>query len=84
VLKVEERNEKALYRRAQAHLALQELAAAAADAAAAAAAAPRSAAARALQARVAAARRRYDRTQRQRLAKFFRDQKEKGLALCDH
>ncbi|CAG9571630.1 unnamed protein product [Danaus chrysippus] len=84
VLHMDPRNEKALYRRGQANYALKNYEAALSDLKLADKVSPRNKAVRKLLEEVRASNKHYNDIQKQRLAKFFRDQKEKNTAFGHH
>ncbi|XP_068623233.1 peptidyl-prolyl cis-trans isomerase D [Battus philenor] len=81
VLQIDPKNEKALYRRGQANFALKNYDAALVDLKQASNSAPNNKAVQKLLEEVRATNRSYNEIQKQRLSKFFRDQKEKSVAL---
>ncbi|XP_028164874.1 peptidyl-prolyl cis-trans isomerase D isoform X1 [Ostrinia furnacalis] len=81
VLETDGRNEKALYRRGQANFALKNYDAALSDLKQADKASPNNKAIQKLLEEVRTSNKIYNDIQKQRLSKFFRDQKEKSLAI---
>ncbi|XP_013171707.1 PREDICTED: peptidyl-prolyl cis-trans isomerase D isoform X1 [Papilio xuthus] len=81
VLNVEPNNEKALYRRAQANFALSNYEAAIADLKHASNSSPNNKAVKKLLDEVRSSNNSYNEIQKQRLSKFFRDQKEGNVTI---
>ncbi|KPJ01404.1 Peptidyl-prolyl cis-trans isomerase D [Papilio xuthus] len=81
VLNVEPNNEKALYRRAQANFALSNYEAAIADLKHASNSSPNNKAVKKLLDEVRTSNNSYNEIQKQRLSKFFRDQKEGNITI---
>ncbi|CAH2055921.1 unnamed protein product, partial [Iphiclides podalirius] len=84
VLHADAGNEKALYRRGQANFALKNYESALSDLKQVSALSPGNRAAQKLLEEVRATNRSYNETQKQRLSKFFREQKEEGVAVGHH
>ncbi|KAL0879238.1 hypothetical protein ABMA27_003019 [Loxostege sticticalis] len=84
VLETDSRNEKALYRRGQANFALKNYDAALSDLKQAEKVSPNNRAIQKLLEEVRSSNKSYNDIQKQRLSKFFRDQKEKSLAIGHH
>lgn len=78
------KNEKALYRRGQANYALKNYEAALSDLKLADKVSPRNKAVQKLLEEVRASNKNYNDIQKQRLSKFFRDQKEKNTTFGHH
>lgn len=81
MLETDGRNEKALYRRGQANFILKNYDAALSDLKQAEKASPNNKAVQKLLEEVRLSNKSYNDIQKQRLSKFFRDQKEKSLAI---
>ncbi|CAG4960679.1 unnamed protein product [Colias eurytheme] len=84
VLRIDPKNEKALYRRGQANFALKNYDAALSDLKLAEKVSPNNKAVQRLLEEVKTTNKNYNDIQKQRLSKFFRDQKEKGAAFGHH
>ncbi|CAG4938177.1 unnamed protein product [Parnassius apollo] len=84
VLEIDPTNEKALYRRGQANFALKNYEAALEDLKQANNVSPKNKAVQKLLEEVKLTNKNYNELQKQRLSKFFRDQKEKSVAVGHH